>query len=390
MMFKRKKDDSLDYVKLNEGIRIGVDILKIALILTVVLLVFISGKLLIDWGVLRFLGTLLKVLSPLFIGIVLAWLFDPVVTKLQKKGVNRVLGTLFVYALLILFIYLLCRLMIPSIAGQLEDLGKSVPNFISYLQDTMDDFFKNLNNLGDMDFTEIQKGVYKSIDNLSKTLTVDLPTNIMNIATVIISGSVNLLIGLLVGLYMLFDFDSVKKHIRSLVPKKYKEDTFELFSRLNGNLRSYVKGTLLIMGILFVFQSIALGIVGLKAPMVFGLFCAMTDLIPYIGPYIGGIPAVLVGLSISPTTGIFALIAVVICQCLENYFLQPVVMGKTMTLHPVTIMIGLLVFNHFFGIIGMIIATPTISILKTIFNFFNEKYKFMDKITDKEELEGGK
>jgi predicted PurR-regulated permease PerM len=181
---------------------------------------------------------------------------------------------------------------------------------------------------------------------------------------------------------MLFDFDSVKKHIKSLIPKRHKEDTLKLLGQLNRNLRSYVKGTLLIMGILFVFQSIALTIVGLKAPMVFGLFCAITDLIPYIGPYIGGIPAVLVGLSISPTTGIMALIAVVICQCLENYFLQPVVMGKTMTLHPVTIMIGLLVFNHFFGIVGMIIATPTISILKTIFNFFNEKYKFMDKITD--------
>ena len=384
-MFRKKKEEGLDYARLNQGIRIGVDLLKIALILTIVLLVFISGKLLIDWGVLRFLRTLLRVLSPLFIGIVIAWLFDPVVTKLQKKGVNRVLGTLFVYVLLILFIYLLCRLMIPSIAGQLEDLGKSVPNIISYIQDTLDGIFKSLDKMGDLDISNIQEGVYESIDNLSKSLTVDLPTNIMNVASSIIAGGVNFFIGLLVGLYMLFDFDSVKAHIRSLVPKNQRKDVFELFSRLNGNLRNYVKGTLLIMGILFVFQSVTLGIVGLKAPMVFGLFCAVTDLIPYIGPYIGGIPAVLVGFSISPTTGIFALLAVVICQCLENYFLQPVVMGKTMTLHPVTIMVGLLVFNHFFGIIGMILATPTISILKTIFNFFNEKYKFMDKITFKED-----
>ena len=384
-MFKKKKEEGLDYSRLNQGIRIGVDLLKIALVLTVVLLVFISGKLLIDWGVLRFIRTLLGVLSPLFIGIVIAWLFDPVVTKLQKKGVNRVLGTLFVYVLLILFIYLLCRLMIPSIADQLEDLGKSVPNIISYIQNTIDGIFKNLDKMSDMDISNIKEGVYESINDLSKSLTVDLPTNIMNVVTSIISGGVNFFIGLLVGLYMLFDFDSVKKHIRSLVPKNHRKDVFELFSRLNGNLRNYVKGTLLIMGILFVFQSITLGIVGLKAPMVFGLFCAVTDLIPYIGPYIGGIPAVLVGFSISPTTGIFALLAVVLCQCLENYFLQPVVMGKTMTLHPVTIMVGLLVFNHFFGIVGMILATPTISILKTIFNFFNEKYKFMDRITFKEE-----
>ena len=181
---------------------------------------------------------------------------------------------------------------------------------------------------------------------------------------------------------MLFDFDNVKKHLHSLIPKKYQKDTVVLINKLNNNLKSYVHGTLLIMFILFIFQSIALWIAGLEAPMVFGLFCAVTNVIPYIGPYIGGVPAVVVGLSISPMTGIFALIAVVLAQTLESYFLQPIVMGKTMKLHPVTIMLGLLLFGHFFGIIGMILATPVISILKTIFQFFNEKYSIMERITD--------
>ena len=377
MLKKNKEDEKINYTKLNEGIKIGVDILKILLILTIITVVFISGKLLVDWGILRILKNVLKILSPLFIGIVIAWLFDPVVTKLQKKGVNRVLGTIFVYVLLILFIYILCRLMIPSIADQLEDLGKAVPNLVNYLKENIDKFFDNFDNAD-----AVKEGLYNGINDLANSLTVDLPGKAMSIATSLLAGGVNLLIGLLVGLYMLFDFDSVKKHMYSLVPKKYKKDTFELLHRLNKNLKSYVQGTFLIMGILFVIQSVSLAIAGLKAPMVFGLFCALTDIIPYIGPYIGGIPAVLVGLSQSPTTGIFVLIAVVISQSIENYFLQPVVMGKTMKLHPVTIMIGLLVFNHFFGIIGMVLATPTISIMKTIFNFYNEKYKFMDKIKD--------
>ena len=378
-MFKKNKDTNVDYTKLNEGIRIGVDILKIFLILIIISSVFIASKLIVDWKILPFLRTILKVLSPLFIGIVIAWLFDPLVTKLQNKGVNRVLGTLLVYSVLILFIYLLCRLMIPSIANQLEDLGKSVPSFISYLQEQIDNFFDNFEG---MDLSNLKNGLYDGINDLSNSLTVDLPSKIVGIASAIVSGGINLLIGLLVGLYMLFDFDSVKKHIYSLVPKKYSKDTFKLFGQLNKNLKSYVQGTLLIMGILFVIQSISFAIAGLKAPMVFGLFCAITDIIPYIGPYIGGIPAVIVGLSMNPTTGIFTLIAVLICQSIENYFLQPVVMGKTMRLHPVTIMIGLLVFNHFFGILGMVLATPTIAILKTIFNFFNDKYKFMDRIKD--------
>ena len=80
--------------------------------------------------------------------------------------------------------------------------------------------------------------------------------------------------------------------------------------------------------------------------------------------------------------GICSLIAVVVAQILESYFLQPLVMGKTMKLHPVTIMIGLLLFGNLFGILGMILATPTISIIKTIACFFNEKYNIMERITN--------
>ena len=378
----KRKNDSIDYGKLNEGIRIGVNILKIAFILAIVCLIFICSKLLGDWRILPFIGKMLAIISPLFIGIILAWLFDPFVTFLNKKGVSRILGAIFVYVIFLSFIYLLIRLMVPSITNQLNDLAQSVPSFINYLKDNIDHFFDNLNNLGDYNFTDIKIGIYDSINNLSKSLTVDLPTTIMNIISNIVSGGVNLLIGLLVGLYMLFDFDNVKKHLYSLIPKKYQKDNISLLNRLNNNLKSYVHGTLLIMFILFIFQSIALSIAGLEAPMVFGLFCAITNVIPYIGPYIGGAPAVIVGLSISPMTGIFVLIAVVLAQALESYFLQPVVMGKTMKLHPVTIMLGLLIFGHFFGIIGMIIATPVISILKTIFQFFNEKYSIMERITE--------
>lgn len=380
-MFK-KKSDAVDYLKLNEGIRIGVNILKIIFILAIVSLIFICSKLLGDWKILPFIRNILSVISPLFIGIGLAWLFDPLVTFLQKKGVSRILGSIFVYIIFLSFIYLLIRLMIPSITNQLNDLAQSVPTFINYLKDNIDSFFDNLNNLGDYNFTDIKIGIYDSINNLSKSLTVDLPTTVMNVITSIVSGGVNLLIGLLVGLYMLFDFDNVKKHLYSLIPKKYQKDTISLLNKLNHNLKSYVHGTFLIMFILFVFQSIALSIAGLEAPMVFGLFCAITNVIPYVGPYIGGVPAVVVGLSISPMTGLFVLIAVVLAQTLESYFLQPVVMGKTMKLHPVTIMLGLLLFGHFFGIIGMILATPVISIFKTIFQFFNQKFSIMERITD--------
>ena len=179
---------------------------------------------------------------------------------------------------------------------------------------------------------------------------------------------------------MLFDFNNVRKHLISFLPKKFHADAISLTDNLNKTLKSYVQGTFLIMVILFVFQSVALGIAGLSSPMLFGLFCAITNVIPYVGPYIGGIPAVVVGFTISPMTGIGCLIAVIVAQLLESYFLNPIVMSKTMKLHPVTIMIGLLIFGHFFGMLGMILATPIISCLKIIATFVNDKYELLDKI----------
>lgn len=125
-------------------------------------------------------------------------------------------------------------------------------------------------------------------------------------------------------------------------------------------------------------MAIGFSITGLKAPLLFALFCGITNIIPYAGPYIGGVPAVIVGFSQSPIIGIIVLVIIVVVQFLEGNLLQPLIMSKTTKLHPVTIMLGLLVFGYFFGIIGMVISTPIIAALKSIFMFFNDKYEFFN------------
>ena len=115
-----------------------------------------------------------------------------------------------------------------------------------------------------------------------------------------------------------------------------------------------MKGAVLDCTLIFVLSSLAFWAVGLKAPMLFGLFCGLTNIIPYAGPYIGGAPAVIVGLTQSPTIGILTLIVIAVIQFLEGNFLQPIIMSKTTKLHPVTIMLGLLIFGYFFGIVGRI------------------------------------
>lgn len=379
-MFKKKNDEKLDYKRVNEVMSITKSILSIILMLSIFALILLFTYILKEWKIISILKTILKVLSPFFIGIVLAWLFDPIVTYLNKKGVKRILGTTFVFVIFIGLLVLTCFLMFPSLINQVNEIIVSMPNTLSNITSWVNDIFNRLSNIYNYDFSNIKSSIYDSFNNLFVSLTVDLPSTVINIVKVIISGGVNFIFGLFIGFYMLIDFNNVRSHLLAFLPKRIHGDVISLTDRLNKTLKSYVGGTFLIMLLLFVFQSIGFTIAGLKAPMVFGLFCAITNVIPYIGPYIGGIPAVIVGFTMSPTVGVCSLISVVICQVLESYFLNPVVMSKTMKLHPVTVMISLLIFGHFFGILGMILATPIVSCSKIIWNFFEEKYELLSKL----------
>ena len=167
-----------------------------------------------------------------------------------------------------------------------------------------------------------------------------------------------------------------------VIPKKYHDDLKTLKKSFNTMLRSYVNGTLLSCLFVLIFTFIGLLISGISSPLLFAIFCAVVNVIPYFGPYIGGIPVVVVGFAISPFTGIVCLATIIIVQFLDGNILNPLIVGKAVSLHPITIMLGLLVFEYFFGIMGMILATPIIATLKIIFGFLDNKYHFMNKIAN--------
>lgn len=381
-MFNKKEDKKIDYTRLNEVIKLSRDILKIILILGIVSLIVLASFLIKEWKIFNTIGTILGIISPFFIGLVIAWLLDPIVSFFQKKKINRLLSTTLVFVVFIAIIGLICSLVIPSFGNQINEIISTTPNIIKNLSGWFDGFIDNLSNIYNYDFTNVRNGFTTSLNNIFKSITVDLPTTIVDVLKNIVSGSINFIFGLFIAFYMLLDFNNVRKHLLVFIPKKIHNEVITITDRLNNMLKNYVQGTLLIMLLLFICQSIGFTLSGLKAPLVFGIFCAVTNVIPYVGPYIGVIPATIVGFTISPKVGICTLIAVIICQTLESYFLNPVVMSKTMKLHPVTIMLGLLIFGHFFGILGMVLSTPVISCAKIILTYFNDKYQILNMINE--------
>ena len=379
MFNKKRMSNELDYEKLNELIKVGRNFLKLIFGVSIVALVVLITYIGKEWKIMRILGDILTILSPFFIGVIIAWLFDPIVTFFQKKGVKRGIGVTFVYVLLIAIFVLIGNLLMPSLIKQINEIIAAAPQTIKSFGDQLESLISNLAHTYNADVDVLRENVYEVINNLLNSITVDLPSTIISLVKSVLSGGLNIVMGLLIGFYMLLDFDDVRKHLSKLIPAKYRDETDGVIDELNGTLRRYVYGTLIVMFVLFICQSIGMAIAGMKAPLVFGLFCAVTNIIPYLGPYIGGIPSVAIAFTISPRVGIGVLISVLICQLLESYLLTPTIMSKTMKLHPVTIIIGLLLFGHFFGILGMLFATPIISCGKVIINFFIKKYSLFDE-----------
>ena len=386
-MFKRRNDNEIDIASLNQILRTGKRLINIGFFMAIVCLVLLGTYLIKEWKILTTIGEIIHVVSPIFIGLLIAWLFEPLVTKLEKKKVPRLVGCILVYVLLIGMLFGISYLFLPSLLGQVKDFIGAAPSIFDDLTNFALKLVETVDPNGLVNINDLKNEITNVISKFGMSIVSDIPKYIVAVSKGVISGGLNFVLGLMIGFYLLFDIHKVNKTITRIIPKEWVEPYNELTNRINTSLRSYVQGVLIIMLIVFITQTIGLTLAGLEAPIVFALFCALTDIIPYFGPYIGGVPAVIVGFTISPITGICVLIAIIIVQLLENNFYQPLIMGHTMKLHPVTIMVGLLIFQHFFGILGMVIATPVIACLKVLTEFINEKLQIFDFEKDKDEAD---
>lgn len=379
---KKGKETKIDIENLNRVIVLSKKILKVLFVVVILACVLLAVVLFDKFNLGSIILNVLSVAAPLFIGFVVAWLLNPAVTYLNKKGVKRGLGSVFVFAMFLIIVFLVIKFMLPMLYEQINEFIEIIPSLFLQVTNFIHENFLKLNATG-FDFTGVESKIYDTLENFGSDLTTKLPSIIIGGVSSVISSIWSLLLGFIVGFYLLIDFDGMKK-IFNIVPKKHKNTVRKLMHELDDTCKDFVQGTLLISFIIFVVTSIFFAIIGLPSPMLFGLICGITNIIPYIGPWVGGAIAAIVGFTVSPFIGILTIVIAFASQQIDGIILQPLIMGRTMKLHPVTIMIGLLVFGYFFGMLGMIIATPSIACIKVIFIYFNDKYKLKDKIVNVE------
>lgn len=291
---------------------------------------------------------ILSLSSPILFGYIFAWILKPVFSKITKKTSERfsiailIAITVAIYALLMWFL-------LPILIENASNLVNLVNGFVDELSKYT--FLENLKNYTHLD-AEI---IISSCNNLISFFGIFALVHIF-------------------GFYMLYNYDRINNFLRSMIPMKYKRLTLEYVRKLSTNMRLYIKGTLIDTLILFVISSILYLAIGLKYPIFLAVLSAVTNIIPFVGPYIGGIPAVLVGLSSSTRLGIMTLGSVVLAQTVESNIINPMIMSKCIKVNPLLIVISLTIMGKFLGLFGMIFAVPMIIILKLTHNFIM-KYK---------------
>lgn len=382
-MFGRKISKDLDIKKVNEVTDLASRVLKILYLLLIALAIYVVTLVFKETKILNFIFQILEIALPLFIGIVIAWLFDPFIKWLQSKNIKRTWGALITYLIIFLVVSLVLVTLIPLLIDQVKEFIKIAPSVIDTVKDWGNDLFDNLKDIKVINVSKMKDEMFTATEDVVTNITTTMPKNLLGFISSLFSGLGTLILGLIIGFFLIVNFDS-SSNLFNFIPKKFREVTISLLDEINVSLRKYVKGAVIDCSLIFVLTSIGLWVIGLKAPALFGLFCGITNIIPYAGPYIGGAPAVIVGFTQSPTIGILSLAVIAVIQFLEGNFLQPIIMSKTTKLHPVTILLGLLIFGYFFGIIGMMISTPVIAVLKTIFKFYDEKYGLIQRNIDHE------
>ena len=278
------------------------------------------------------------------------------VNYLENKGLNRIIALIIVYLLIIFLFYIIIVSFIPIF---LKELGEFIKVFPNILNNLINNF-----NIKFIDTSMIKSEIMSLLNTFIIDTGKDIPITFINL----VKGISSFLIGLIIGFYLLVSNSVIT------INASIKKDTFDLIIKINNSLRNYVKGTLLSSFIVFIFSTIIFYLLGLDGALLFGFICGITNIIPIIGPYIGGIIPVLVAFTNGTTFGILVLVMIFVIQTIEGNVIQPIIMSKSVKIHPITSIISLLIFGYFFGILGMVLAVPLVVTLKELYFYGVKKY----------------
>ena len=331
-------------------------------ILLVLLIIFVSTKVsFLFEPIIVFASTLF---TPILIAGILYFIFNPIVRFLEKK-LPRTLSILLIYLVFVAFIGFVLSAVGPVFTKQVTDLFNSIPSYVKQIQI----FIKQMSNsqwftwMMNQDFVSVAK-IESSIGEYLTSLPENITGSLSSVFGVVTNIAITAVTVPFILFYMLKDGNRFPNLAVKILPDKYKNEGLKIFKDLYETLAAYIQGQLIVCMFVGTACFIGFWIAGVKYALILGVIIAVTNIIPYVGPFLGATPAVIIAFLDSPTKALIALIIVVAVQQTDGNLLSPLIIGRRLNTHPLTIILLLIGAGSFGGILGMILAVPAYALLK--------------------------
>lgn len=324
---------------------------------------------------LYFLYRIRIILVPFVFAVLIAYLLNPLVLALEKRKISRLWSLIIVYILVFGIAGFVIFAGVPRMIAELNHLVKAVPVLAKEIYALIGHMEKNVSSFH---FPQaLNLALQESIQNTETQLVEMIRSGTGKIMKALpyIAG---LLISPLFAFYMLKDLEMFKESFMLTIPRKYRNDIMALLRDFDEIISGFLRGNIITSFIVGALTGIGMYIIGTDFAILIGIIAGITEMIPYLGPFISAVPAIGLALLISKKTAFYAFLVIMVVQQLENAVIAPKILGTSLGLHPLTVIFVLLAGGELFGFVGLLIAVPVASAIKVTL-----RYVFLKLVDEK-------
>ncbi|MBF2545571.1 AI-2E family transporter [Listeria seeligeri] len=307
------------------------------------------------------------VAAPIVLAGISYYLFNPVIDWLEKKKWKRGWAIALLYVVIIGLIILLFSFVIPAVKDQIVSLFKTFPGYWDQITQKFNEFSQS--SL----FDQLKDKLSTNMSDIMKTLS-EKGTSVLNSAITSVGSIVGTVTEVVLAIvttplvlfYLLKDGKKLPDFLLKMLPVNGRAHTRQVLGEANHQISSYIRGQIIVSLCIGILLFIGYLIIGLPYALTLAIIAACTSIVPYLGPAIAITPAIIIAIVTSPWLLVKLVIVWCVVQLLEGKFISPQVMGKTLKVHPITILFVILIAGNLFGVLGVIFAVPGYAVLKVI------------------------
>lgn len=297
--------------------------------------------------------------------------------RLMSRFIPRWLAIPIAFLMLLALVTLAFLILVPALVSQLTALASRVPVLVSSLEEQVRALLGLLRDRGLLQ--ERPEDLVSELSGVALDRAQGLAQGLLGGVLGIISGAASAAIQIFgiafVSIYLLVDSERFRGFYLSMVPASYRQDADQLWQQLGTSLSRYLGGLSIVLAVQGVVSAAVLWALGVPYPLLLGAWVSLTAIIPYLGAFLGAIPAIALALSVSPTIAVLTALLFLAIQQLEGNILTPYIQGQSVRVHPIVVLLAVLFAAEAAGIVGVIFAVPTLAILRVLFDFFSQRLK---------------